>query len=255
MRALIPILASLAALQIPESVDVHIIAGQSNAQGPETGAPSDSSLINPNGFILGKEFLTNVEVNTFEKIKYPVNNLTLQTSVGHGIELWLAKTYYDNNQKACIIIKVVKGGTSLYVDWATGGELRNALISYINLAETLLAGHTITWKGFYWNQGEGDASNLTYANAYKTNFEGLIAEVKANTPIDDTTKIVTCRPHINGSDGVYLGTVRTAIETASIPNYSWFNVDDQTLVQPNDIHLDSDGQNVAAERYYNLVYP
>ena len=85
----------------------------------------------------------------------------------------LAKEYPFKNIG---IIKYAVGGTSLALDWDTDGQL------YTTLVETVIDGKTKasvnSIDGFFWMQGEADASNKHMAALYKTNFIEFISSLR-----------------------------------------------------------------------------
>lgn len=254
----------ISAGNVPNVVDVFLIAGQSNAAGTGTGFPTRQALLNPKGIIYsgssGVTVFPITPANTLVKLCALETTEGALNNRGHGIELNLCFQYNAYFGKPCIVMKETEGSTSLNVDWAAASALRASLINRANALTSYLTsiGKTWTIRGFYWNQWEGDSDTLVY----KTNLENFISNLRSTiNGFDNTTKVCACRPSSSYLIDALAGTRtnrRTSIETASVTNYDYLNQDDLYYVQPEfpgAIHADSYSQNLLAERFLIKVFP
>ena len=158
----------------------------------------------------------------------------------------LAKEYPFKNIG---IIKYAKGGTSLGSSWALDGELYTTLIETINDGKSKTNVSSI--DGFFWMQGESDASIKGYAQSYETNFTNFIHELRAdvgNTPIftaliSEPIKASVC----------YVTDVRNAQMNVSTTLSDVYLVDTYTLVKCCDnLHFTIESQKTLGELFADI---
>lgn len=115
----------------------------------------------------------------------------------------------------CKLIDGSMGGTSLAVDWASGGAQYIAAVAKWNAAVTADATLTGYTPIVVWIHGESDAANGAYAAAYGTNLAALKTNLEASIPqlvgakwlvgqLPSTTTLVY------GATSTTIGQVRTA---------------------------------------------
>ena len=121
----------------------------------------------------------------------------LATNCGNifGPELLLGRYLSANSFTPTSLIKVAKGGTTLYTDWRSPktvaqsggsvGPLYTQLASRIDSLKSSPAGvhpncasEACRWAAFIWFQGENDSMDQAAANAYAQNLRNLIADVR-----------------------------------------------------------------------------
>lgn len=123
-----------------------------------------------------------------------------------GPELYFGRTLSDSLPgKKIALIKDATGGTYLAktTDWlppssnnGTGGRLYNNMMTHIDAALKSFNSafdttqYTPRWAGFVWLQGEFDAYDQSYANAYEKNLTNLINDIRAKTKVDDLPVIL-----------------------------------------------------------------
>jgi hypothetical protein len=97
-----------------------------------------------------------------------------------GPEIGLARYLYNAGHKNLLVVKVAISGSSLAVDWAPHGEDLSLLVSRVQAAMAWATNHNLrpTIGGFYWVQGERDATDRAYAADYRTNLVHFIANVR-----------------------------------------------------------------------------
>ncbi len=222
---------------------VIIIAGQSNALGFSTGAPTEPHL---NAKIDGCKIWTG---SIWETLEFGVNNEGF-TNTDHGPELnigYLLSLVHGDVR----IIKSAEGSTSLENDWASGGDNYTEMLTKVNAAIANLTTNSISFNlnSFVWNQGERDAGVVGWANNYATNLDSLVDRVRSD--INAGLSFVTVRLHTDG-DSTFLTTVRAAQAAIAKSRSAFINVDTEAL-QVDDIHMTSDGQNQSAQRYYDKI--
>lgn len=225
---------------------LFVIAGQSNAVGWETGAPSEQEL---NDVIPRTKIWTG---SFWGNLQYGVNN---EGQNGHGIELQLGYLASQLTTGDIYIVKLAQGSTALgdesgtTADWSTTGTLFPALVTKFNNAVNNLTSNSIEYefRGFWWNQGERDANDASLYSLYETNLNNLESRIRNEfNNVPPYMKFVTVRLS-SQITRTYLTEVRTAQETKT-----FVDVDDLAL-QGDNIHHTSASQNVMAQRFLNKV--
>ncbi len=124
-----------------------------------------------------------------------IAGLTTNCGSLFGPELVLGHHLHANGDTPTSLIKVAKGGTTLYTDWRSpksvaqsGGtvgplysELQSRIDAITSSPASLHASCVSTpcrWGGFIWFQGENDSMDQAAADAYAQNLENLIADVR-----------------------------------------------------------------------------
>lgn len=226
---------------------VFVIAGQSNAVGWETGAPSEAYLNDPIP-------RTKIWNGTFwSDLQYGVNN---EGQNGHGIELNLGYLASQLTTGGVYIIKLAQGSTALgdeagtTADWSTTGVLFPNLVAKYNTAIANLTANEIDYnfKGFWWNQGERDANDILLYQDYAVNLANLETRVRTQFTNGATLKnFITVRLS-SQITRTYLSEIRAAQETKN-----FINTDDLAL-QGDNIHHTSASQNIMAQRFIDKCF-
>lgn len=111
-----------------------------------------------------------------------------------GPELLFSRKIANATHKPFTVVKVVEGGTSLAHDWispsAANGhpgpmyiKLTDRITSLKQAPDTIhahckLSGNACKFKAFVWFQGESDCFDKSSADAYSSNLEHFIADVR-----------------------------------------------------------------------------
>jgi hypothetical protein len=234
------IIPFVSGLFITARIKVLLIFGQSNAEGTVAEALySKFYSPNPNAYIMGWHPSQNI--SSFEVLDFEEGNALGATN---GIECYVAYYY----KEPIYIIKVVKGGTSLAVDWASGTSLRNNLITKINEAKALLGDVAIDWIS-YWNQGEDDTTNSTWANDYDTNYISMMEDVKTQTGIEFKHLIA----ELSTKSGFYINNTANADvlrqkQLDIVDHYKGRLIPSHGFGFHDGAHYDQIGQNIMAKR-------
>jgi len=202
-----------------------IIAGQSNAVGR-----ADTSAI-PLYHKFLKDTVQGFIYNsgTFEKIRAGVN--TQGNNGQFGLEVSLVDTAFKNIGKRLYVVKYAVGGTAICSQgvqyWLP--SLNNNLFQ--NLKNTILNANTIIQSNnlvavplcVIWVQGENDATDLTCANNYQSNLEGIIDSTRNYMGLPTLPFLIG----LNNGDGdglqVYRTTVRAAQQAVAKVEYSSYS--------------------------------
>ncbi|MBQ8884784.1 MAG: hypothetical protein IJY62_00195 [Clostridia bacterium] len=174
--------------------DVYILAGQSNAVGYTliSGCEEEykTGFKNVKIFQDGEQKQHNpTKINAWFSVKTGLG----QTPNKSGIELGLAKTLSPVYADAeCRIIRYGWGGKTLYNDFTPpsiikendsetrGQHYRNAVETVKNgLSSMEKEGLTPRIRAILWMQGEHDATQKQFAEAYESNLQALIGALRA----------------------------------------------------------------------------
>lgn len=180
-----------------ESVDLIIIAGQSNAVGyaPIGDVPAYLSGDMPAYVYNGTGYeVLNATVDNNNQYGDPVSKW--------GLEMQLGYQYGLLNSDSLYIMKYAIGNTYLAIqagdDWntASSGEYYDNLKDHIDSAKIFITrdlGKDVNVVGFVWYQGENDMTNETYANTYYTNLTNFIEGIRTHIGIENLP-IIEVRP-------------------------------------------------------------
>lgn len=234
---------------------VHIVAGQSNAVGwgsDPKSIPKDTSNEKVK-FYYNHETSSGGKIVTLKNQRIPFS----KHRSGFGPEIRLGRQLYRKGYNNTYIIKVGKGGTSLYKDWKpTNGRLYKSLIvNEINkgLRDLRRQGYRYSIDGFYWMQGESDM-NAQGASNYEKNLRNFIASVRRQLK-EPNLPVVIGRANNPAAPAKYRNMVRGAqVRVANSTRYvEWVNTDDIKL--SDHVHYNSRGQLILGQRFYNKINP
>jgi hypothetical protein len=109
-----------------------------------------------------------------------------------GPEIGLARYLYGSGYKHLLIVKVAISGSSLAVDWAPGSKNLSLLVARVQAAVEWArnTGWSPTIGGFYWMQGERDATDGAYAASYRANLLQFIVTIRRELPLKSTRPVV-----------------------------------------------------------------
>lgn len=122
-----------------------------------------------------------------------VARLALNCGYPFGPELMFGHAWAASGYSTTSLIKVARGGTTLFTDWrppASGGEVG---AEYLRLREQIgmlttdparvnpvCAEQDCHWGAFIWFQGENDSFDQSHSAAYEANLRNLLADVRAD---------------------------------------------------------------------------
>ncbi|WP_372949739.1 sialate O-acetylesterase [Mariniphaga sp.] len=176
-----------------KTLDLFILAGQSNAQGwmgdaayyPEDGKELDDSILLNWTFVdnesSGGEWLTMQP----QKGRFPNGHF--------GPEVSFARELKKVGYKPAIF-KYTKGATGLARDWKAPGEggIYDSMVTDLKTAMHELGkqGLEVELRGFIWIQGETDAGDEEAAKNYYQNLKQLISDLRNNVLHEQDLKII-----------------------------------------------------------------
>lgn len=255
----------------PPTVNVYMLAGQSNAFGN-----ADISLVSstyvpaiPRSYIYYKPGLSTMSTDSafsadngyWSPLQLNVNNqLVDYCGVKYGPELEFCYQMQNYLNKPIYIVKFAIGDTALQeestsgtiglgglLDWAkiSTGELYGRLVNYyaIRAARDLVTmGFTPVFKSMFWMQAERDAFFATFGNNYQGNLQNLASNIR--TDITAAGYNASSMQFVIGrlSDEVAASrsaggpTIRTAqVTVGGQTNNAWFDTDAFTM-QADQVH-------------------
>ena len=145
------------------------------------------------------------------------------------------------------IMKFSKSGTNLAVQWnaETNGflfvKLKQAIDDATNKLTTV--GYTYNIKGVVWLQGEADAQNQSYTNAYQANLNNLIAAVRTHVSLPQLPIILIGIKMPSKPQWIQdnVATINNIFETTSTIDANIGYVFDSIWTQYDGIHYDTQG--------------
>lgn len=195
-------------LEEPKSIDVYIIAGQSNADGRGYINQLDTSYKR----IYSVPYLWQGRIESIENMYSPTSAL----SDRFGVELSIASELEFRNTNA-IILKRAIGGIPLYplpsssYCWKIGenNSMYPLLKTMVDKVKETYGNKTINWK-FAWLQGETDAEHQESAAAYESNMRDLIGQLRLDTSGEIKIAIAKLK---ESTYGEYISDVNNAFES------------------------------------------
>lgn len=167
-----------------ETVNIVLVAGQSNASGRADiaelpASPFDSEI----------EFYYDTDVRGASTRTDSSGQFVVLAPPGvtFGPEMTLGRTLHHQGVENLAVVKVTRGGTNLRTDWERdndGGDQMYAL--FIDTTEAAFdlieqRGDTVNVLGMVWHQGEGDAGyEANNPGAYQSNLTSFIANVRSD---------------------------------------------------------------------------
>lgn len=172
-----------------QKADVFIWAGQSNAQGwmgdatfyPEGDSALDASILLNWTFVDHESSNGKWETMHAQSGRFESGHFGPEVSFSRELK----KAGYSP-----AIFKYTKGGTSLARDWKAPGQggIYDQMVRDLTLAISQLTeqGYEVHLQGFVWIQGESDAGSDVAAQAYHTNLQLLLDDLRTNA-LDEPT--------------------------------------------------------------------
>jgi len=233
-------LNSVPASSSADTVDVFILAGQSNMVGQAKTGGLPEHLQRPQ---------TDVLFNYRDRWEF------LQPGSGNdfGPEITFGRTSADRwPDRQIALVKYAVGGTNLAIQWkAETGPLYKILLSKVRAAMRLLedSGKEPRLAGFIWMQGESDAGREDFARAYRENLIRFIDAIRRDLGDQVVPNLPFVIGEINAPGQRYRDIVRQAQRDVarSVLNTSLVVTDDLPL--RDGIHYNAEGQIRLGERF------
>ena len=176
------------------SVEVHVIMGQSNGLGRAYSFELPTELQQP----LQGCYIYNTHTGKFELIQAGVNTMTEKGQFGPVVKA--AQLLQQHKQKDVYFVVSGFGNSQLYhsgsnalLDWhPDSNELLEQSKETIEKARAALVaeGKEPVFKTIAWWQGEADALVTEKANAYQANEQALFASLDKVTYLSGTNRVV-----------------------------------------------------------------
>ena len=282
LRSIFAVLLALSvfpSISAAQTIDVYILAGQSNMDGrgqvndlsaAQLASLENDTMIsflnpgsereramptsNPNDLDAGTNGFTALVPGGFSVDGTSARVLTPSFGPELSFGASIAEATGSNNQIA--LIKVSRGGTNLRNNWRADttvddgpdepiGYLYRALLEEVTtrLADLEADGFTPIVRGFVWHQGESDSNQVSgYADRFVAFVEGVRAEFGADIPFVLGELSRTRENSVNFNNN--LPTV-----VASAPGLSFVSSEGITTPASDTTHFDADGQIELGQRY------
>jgi hypothetical protein len=265
---------------VDNSVDLLIVAGQSNAVGFDTDPASleadaaDSSIRfrfrvgdpppDDNDSCSGKSGWETLSVqpkgSPRPKSEPRQYGNFIQPTGGFGPEISFARSLKNHDQKqgskhTMAVVKVAFSGTSVADDWDPSGEgnrgaCYRALINELRVAQAQLksANEAYRFRGLVWIQGESDANANDapkYADRLKAMFHSLRHEIQAESmPI-----LISVNPHFLEGKNHFMSEIIAAQKQVGKELQGCRYVDCGGVGLANQVHFDSAGTIEVGKRF------
>lgn len=189
----IVVLPVVSHISAADSVDLFVMAGQSNMQGGNGNAacyPADPEN-------LDQRILFYWVAPGFSSSNGSWTHLQPQGGLfpkGHfGPEITFARKLAKSGFRPAIF-KYSLGGTGLAQNWRATGQkgMYDSMVVELRKAMALLEkdGHAVTVRAFVWIQGESDAETDEIAEKYFDNLNALIKDLKTNVFNDQRLPVI-----------------------------------------------------------------
>lgn len=142
------------------------------------------------------------------------------------------------------IVKPWRSGTNLAEQWdpeSTTWTYYSDMISFALASKAQLEseGHTVSFAGFAWVQGESDAVNESFANSYAANLTDFIAAVRDDLGVSDLPFVYSQVSPLIAKDGVdYVHVVRAqqALVAGTVDNVTMIDTSDLPIRVTDELH-------------------
>jgi hypothetical protein len=221
-----------------EMEDSIFVGGQSNAVARNNQADNDYLGIT---FPIAKSKYWNNVSFAYENTIFGINQAS-DPAGNWGVEFRNAYNLSQINRQN-YLLKYAIGGASMATTWNLGSYTIAKLMARTGRA----------FKNFIWIQGESDATNLAWANAYQTNLVEFIRRVRMYSTYGDDMKFIIFRlPDITRPEYLYVSTIQAA------QDYVAANVANVELITapigwnaPDGEHYDAPTIDAIAVKMYN----
>lgn len=119
---------------------------------------------------------------------HPEHSHKVKNSVGFGPEISLGQNLANGLNETVALVKYSRSGTNLATQWHPGldanGDHQDTLYPRMKhrveqaIADLSALGYTVQISGFFWMQGESDASHLEMAQNYESNLTHFIQTIR-----------------------------------------------------------------------------
>ena len=254
------------------SLKLFILAGQSNMVGyqsnlkdlePSQLEPQDNvlwydrssswvTLFPPTEPVLGPDL--SLPVPPFKK-HHPKNSHKVVNGSGFGPEISLGLEIADKLKQKIALVKYARNGANLASQWDPDYEdslyprMRERANEAIAALKSL--GYHVEIAGFFWMQGESDASNESMAKDYELNLSNFIRAVRRDFH-SPNLPFVYGMVHFSNDNSCCGEAVRTAQRQveADVAFTRAVETRDLTL-HPDEVHFDSKGIIMLGDRFAN----
>ena len=238
------------------------MGGQSNMEGWQdlSGFPTDvQSPITSVPFYTGNT--SSPVANTLTHIQGNTSQVSRT-----GPELAFAHALTDATSSPFAIIKYARGATSLYNDWAAGGDATTTgdATQYVNFQNTVTSGlaamqaaqpsETFQIGGFLWTQGERDANHGQTTAQYEANLTNFFNDVRltygSDLPIFYST-LSDSQTTLSAAQRANIVNAQVNVEALS-PNNHLINTDGFGI-QGDNVHFNGAGYTALGTAYSDAV--
>lgn len=194
--------SAVATITPPPTLTLLIVSGQSNAVGYQSFVIDPKTHKNvfaePGSSAADRRVLFTFQESGVQGGALPPvpldtpQKLSLTSSSIFGPEIGLSRYLYSTGHKNLLVVKVAFSGSSLAVDWAPGSTNLALLVTRVHQAVAWAKsnGWNPVIGGFYWMQGERDATDASYAASYRKHLLQFINQIRHELPLKSTRPFV-----------------------------------------------------------------
>lgn len=170
-----------------------------------------------------------------------------QAEGGFGPEMGFARTVYHREKKRLAVIKVAFSGTGIHRDWnhadpGDGGACYRALVNEIEAAITTAQEESVTLKprAIAWVQGESDA-NANDAEKYADRLAAMLAALRKDIRAPKLRALVAVNTKFGNGDNRFMPTIVKQQKLAASRDPLCVYVDTSSATIANRYHFDAKG--------------
>ena len=256
----------------PETMDVVLVAGQSNAVGYDArpdqlpADPADREIWfwwrcgdpppDEHDSTSGGKW-TYLQPQPRGQPKLPKSGRQYgnfaQPEGGFGPEMGLARELRAREKRPLAVVKAAFSGTGLRGDWnptGEGGECYRALVAETRaaLASALARGVSLRLRALIWVQGESDA-NAQDAAVYEQALGGMIAALRCDLAAPDLPALLAVNTRFGGGRNAFMPQIIAAQQALAAKDRHCVYVDTEGAAIANAVHFNAEGTLEVGRRF------
>lgn len=244
---------------VADTLEIVVVAGQSNALSFRSGA--DDFVTDSIDAEIPFYYYGGMPTNHFSNSDDEWTTLGMQKQTAfdkfdtlyYGPEIALGRRLRREGVNVAVM-KFAYGGADLAVEWSpsatTGPKLYEATATQITLGLSRLDDQGVPYRfvGYFWMQGESDAANESYANAYRENLMAFVSAVRRDLGNNRLPFVLGRIGNASSYDYKEIVRAEQVAGAEDVAYCAWVDTDDLPLADDN-IHYIEPGVSELGERW------